>query len=98
MANVPSAEKRNRQRLKRRLRNLTHLTTTRTLVKRARVAIEGKVIKNVEPVPPAPAVAEASRQLDRAAQKGVIHKRTASRKVSRLAKALARSKAAAAKK
>ena len=36
MANVPSAEKRNRQRIKRRVRNLYHLTTMRTYVKRVR--------------------------------------------------------------
>ena len=36
MANVPSAQKRNRQRLKRRTRNLQHLVTMRTKVKRAR--------------------------------------------------------------
>lgn len=98
MANVASAEKRNRQRQKRRLRNLNHLTTTRTLLKRARVAVEGRTSKTAEPVAPAAAVAEATRQLDRAAQKGVISKRTASRKVSRLTKALARAQAASSKK
>ena len=48
MANIPSADKRNRQRLTRRARNLHRLTTMRTLVKRVRAAIaeviaEGKV-------------------------------------------------------
>ena len=42
MANVPSAEKRNRQRIRRRTRNLFHLTTMRTFVKRVRTAIEAK--------------------------------------------------------
>jgi ribosomal protein S20 len=34
-------------------------------------------------------VAEARRQLDRAVTKGVLHRSTASRRISRLAKALA---------
>ena len=45
MANVASAEKRNRQRIKRRARNQFHLTTLRTYVKRVRVAIEAKDAK-----------------------------------------------------
>ena len=42
MANVASAEKRNRQRIKRRARNQFHLSTMRTYVKRVRAAIEAK--------------------------------------------------------
>ena len=40
MANVPSAEKRNRQRIKRRARNLQHLVPMRTRVKRARTSLD----------------------------------------------------------
>lgn len=81
MANVASAEKRNRQRLKRRARNLTHLVSMRTVVKRARVALDNpkggsKAVGE--------SVGEAIKKIARAAQKGVIHKRTASRKISRL--------------
>ena len=89
MANVQSAEKRNRQRLKRRQRNLSQLTTTRTLVKRA--ASASNVGKDIPAS--AAAVKTAVRQLDRAAQKGIIKRQTASRKISRLTKALARLKA-----
>ena len=82
MANVASAEKRNRQRIKRRARNLTHLTPMRTYVKRALTAIDGK-----DPVKAKEAVAKAIRYIDKAAQKGVIKKETASRKISRLSRA-----------
>jgi small subunit ribosomal protein S20 len=89
LANVASAEKRNRQRLKRRARNLQHLTTMRGKVKRARHELS-------DPKADAAATTEsllaAVRQLARAATKGVIHKRTAARKISRLT--LAANKAA----
>ncbi len=83
MANVPSAEKRNRQRIRRRQRNLTHLTRVRTLVKRVRAELaagEGKA---------ADALKVAVKFIDKAAQKGVLKKETASRKISRLTKAVA---------
>ena len=80
MANVASAEKRNRQRIKRRARNQSHLSTVRTYVKRARVAIEAKDGKLGD------ALAAAIRVIDKAAQKGVIDRKTASRKISRLTK------------
>ncbi|MBL9003933.1 MAG: 30S ribosomal protein S20 [Myxococcales bacterium] len=97
MANVASAEKRNRQRIKRRERNLQHLVTMRTRVKRARAVLD-KAQESPESV--TPTVEQAIQQLAKAAQKGVIHKKTASRKISRLTKALNKVKPtlAAAKK
>lgn len=92
MANVPSAEKRNRQRIKRRANNLMHLSKTRTLVKRAAAAIDG----GKDPKDAQDKVLAASKQLAKAGQKGVIKKKTASRKISRLAKALNKRNAAAA--
>ena len=80
MANVPSAEKRNRQRIKRRARNQFHLTTMRTYVKRVRTAIEAKDGKVGELLKAAIAV------IDKAASKGVIDKKAAARKISRLTK------------
>ncbi len=80
MANVASAEKRNRQRIKRRARNQFHLSTMRTYVKRVRAAIEKKDGKLGE------ALQAAIRVIDKAAQRGVIDKKTASRKISRLTK------------
>jgi small subunit ribosomal protein S20 len=82
VANVASAEKRNRQRIKRRARNQFHLLTMRTHVKRVRVAIEAKDGKAAEILKAAVAV------IDKAASKGVIDKKAASRKISRLTKSL----------
>ena len=79
MANIASAEKKNRQRLRRRARNLHHLTTMRTLVKRVRAAVESKDGKTAQT-----ALFEAVRIIDRAAQRGAIDKKAASRKKSRL--------------
>ncbi len=84
MANVPSAEKRNRQRLRRRQRNLTHLSRVRTYVKRVQAAVEAgqtdaKVVE---------ALKQAVRLIDKAAQKGVLKRETAARKISRLTKSV----------
>jgi small subunit ribosomal protein S20 len=87
VANVASAEKRNRQRIKRRARNQFHLTTMRTYVKRVRVAIEAKDGKVAELLKAAVAV------IDKAASKGVIDKKAAARKISRLTKSLNRATA-----
>ncbi len=84
MANIQSAEKRNRQRLKRRARNQFHLSTMRTFVKRVRTAIESKDGKVADVLKSAISV------IDKAAQKGVIDRKTASRKISRLTKSASR--------
>jgi small subunit ribosomal protein S20 len=88
LANVQSAEKRNRQRIKRRARNLQHLVPMRTRVKRARTTLASGKATDEELQE---TVIAALRQLARAAAKGVIHKRTASRKISRLTLALNKS-------
>jgi small subunit ribosomal protein S20 len=90
VANIQSAEKRNRQRAKRRARNQHHLTTMRTYVKRVRTALEGK-----QPTDAHKLLAEAISVIDQTAQKGVIKRETAARQVSRLT--LAVNRAAAAK-
>lgn len=56
----------------------------RTAVKKARAALGAP---KAEPEEVAPVVASAIKKLARAAQKGVVHKKTASRKISRLTKA-----------
>lgn len=82
MANTTSAEKRNRQAQKRRTRNAGIRTQVKTAVKKARegfvVKDAGKRLENLK---------EALRQLSKAASKGVLHKKTASRRISRLTKA-----------
>lgn len=85
MANVPSAEKRNRQRLRRRQRNLTQLTRVRTYVKR----VQAVVATGQKDAKVGDLLKEAVKLIDKAAQKGVLKRETASRKISRLTKAVA---------
>ena len=80
MANHPSAKKRNRQRLKRTLRNRAIKSEVRTHVKSVRAAIAAKDQKAAKT-----ALAEATVAIDKAASKGAVPKRAASRRVSRLA-------------
>ena len=84
MANIKSQIKRNRQNEKRRIRNRIYRGRARTFVAKARTAIQSE---NVE-VSKA-AVAEAISALDKAAEKGIIHKNNAARRKSRLVKRLA---------
>ena len=67
MANVASAEKRNRQRLKRRDRNVFHLSTLRTQVKKVQKALLANDTKTASD-----ALAVAVKAIDKAAQRGVI--------------------------
>lgn len=91
MANHPSAEKRNRQRIKRTLRNNGVTSAVRTHVKRVRAALGAKdAAKAVE------ALKLAEVALGKAAQKGVIAVKAASRTVSRLASQVHKLKTAAA--
>jgi small subunit ribosomal protein S20 len=80
VANHPSAEKRNRQRIKRTLRNRAIKSEVRTHVKSVRAAIAAK-----DPKAAATALAAATVALDRAAGRGAVEKKAASRTVSRLA-------------
>ena len=83
MANTSSALKRMRQNEKRRLRNRIVRSQVRTAVKSARTALEETGSD------PRSTVAEAIRALDKAVTKGVIHRNTAARKKSALARRLA---------
>lgn len=84
MANIKSQIKRNRQNEKRRVNNRIVRGRARTAIKTARVALAA----GDQPTSQA-AVLEAISQLDRAAQKGIIHKNNAARRKSRLMKRLA---------
>ena len=95
MANHKSALKRNRQSLVRRDRNRANRTKVKTAVKKIDTAIE--VEASVEKAQEA--LLAAIPIIERAAVKGAFHKKTASRKVSRLTKRVnnfARSKETAA--
>ena len=83
MANLKSAMKRNRQNEKRRLRNRSRRNRARTLVKQARTQIATGEFTSAEQ-----ATLAAMRDLDKAATKGVIHRRNAARRKSRLMKQL----------
>jgi small subunit ribosomal protein S20 len=92
VANHKQAEKRNRQRIKRRARNLMHLSTMRTYMKRVRKALDGKEANGEVAASSLP---DAIQAISKAASKGVIHRNTASRYISRLT--IATNKANAAK-
>ena len=79
MANIKSQIKRNRQNLKRRDLNRVFRGRARTALKKARLAIESG---NVEEAREATQI--ATKALDKAAAKGVIHKNKAARQKSRL--------------
>jgi small subunit ribosomal protein S20 len=87
LANIKSAIKRNKQNEKRRVRNRVYRGAARTFVARARVALAGK-----DEVAAKEATLAAVSALDKAAQKGVLHKNNAARRKSRLMKKLAAAK------
>lgn len=85
MANHRSAIKRQRQNEKRRLHNRIFRARARTLVKKARLAIE----KSGDLAEARETTRRAIRDLDMAASRGTIHPRNAARRKSRLMKKLA---------
>ena len=83
MAEHPSALKRHRQSVKRRLRNQAVRTQLKHLVRAVRAAIAVRDSKQA-----ADSLSRATRALDKAVTKGVLHRNTAARKISRLALAV----------
>jgi small subunit ribosomal protein S20 len=82
MANIKSQKKRNKQNEVRRRRNQAVKSALKTGEKKATAATD-----------PEEAVAlqrQIARELDRAVSKGILHRNTAARRKSRLAKAAAR--------
>ncbi len=84
MANIKSQIKRNKQNEKRRVRNRVVRGRARTFTLKARTAIASGNAENAQA-----STLEAIRALDKAAEKGVIHKNNAARRKSRLMKHLA---------
>ncbi|HZT97809.1 MAG TPA: 30S ribosomal protein S20 [Chloroflexota bacterium] len=80
MANTKSAIKHIKTSEKRRLRNRATKSAARTYVKQARTAMQQDASHS------ASAITAAIRALDKAAQKGVIHRNNAARRKSRLIK------------
>ena len=81
MANHKSAEKRNRQNKIRNARNTHIRSTMRSYIKKIRIAIADGDMDSAKTL-----LEKTIPYIDKAASKGVIHKATASRKISRLAK------------
>ena len=80
MANSPQAKKRVRQNERRAVTNRARISRIRTFVKKVEEAIEAG-----DQEAASAAFKAAEPELMRGAGKGVLHKRTAARKVSRLA-------------
>jgi len=80
VANHKSALKRAGQNERRRLRNKAVQTRVKNVVKDVRLAVAQEAGNAVEQFN------AAKSAIDKAAKKGVLHKKTAARKVSRLAK------------
>jgi len=74
-----SALKRARQNEKRRLRNLHVESTVKSAIKKVREAIEGKDVEGAQK-----ALSKAIPLIQKAYSKGVFHKNTSARKISRL--------------
>ncbi len=82
MANIKSQIKRNKQNEKRRLRNKSVKSSLKTAIRKFHEAVEaGDQEKAIL------LMREASRKLDKAASKGVIHKNQAANRKSKLAHA-----------
>jgi len=84
LANHKSALKRNRQSIVRRDRNRINRSKVKTAVKKVDTAIE--VESSIEKAQEALKSAVPVIERERAAVKGAFHKKTASRKISRLTK------------
>jgi small subunit ribosomal protein S20 len=85
VAHHASAKKRIRQTLKRRDRNRFLMSTVRTQVKKLRQAVAGGDKEAAQQLLPV-----AVSGFDRIVSKGVLHRRSASRKISRLVRAVAK--------
>jgi small subunit ribosomal protein S20 len=81
MANTASARKRIRQTEKRTLRNQARKSRMRSFVKKVEVAIAGG-----DKAAAAEALRAAQPEMQRASGKGVIHRNTVARRLSRLSK------------
>jgi small subunit ribosomal protein S20 len=87
VANIKSSQKKNRQRIKREARNQSRKSAMRTAVKKVRSALVKKDAAGASA-----ALGTAVRLMDRAASRGVLKARTASRSVSRLVVAVGKLK------
>jgi small subunit ribosomal protein S20 len=87
MANTKSAKKRVLQTAKRQLRNQSRKSSIKTAVKKVMVAIDSATLTDVATAKSLLTLAES--KIARAKGKGLMHRNTAARKISRLAKKVA---------
>ncbi|HMP78514.1 MAG TPA: 30S ribosomal protein S20 [Pirellulaceae bacterium] len=88
MPNIKSAAKRMRQSRVRQTRNRSAKSELKTLAKRVVAAVESNQLDKA-----ADELKYASRRLDKAAARGIIHRNAAARKKSRLSRRLRAAKA-----
>ncbi|RIV35633.1 30S ribosomal protein S20 [Micromonospora radicis] len=81
MANIKSQIKRNRQNEKRRLRNKSVKSSLKTAIRKFNEAAEAGDVDKATAL-----MQDASRKLDKAASKGVIHSNQAANRKSAIAK------------
>ena len=85
MANIKQQKKRVLTNEKRRLRNQAVKSELKTYIRKTRLAVEAGNAEEAETL-----LAAASRKLDKAVSKGVIHRNQAANRKSKLAKAVAK--------
>jgi small subunit ribosomal protein S20 len=83
MANIKSAQKRARQAVGRRTRNVSQHTAARSAIKDVR-----KAIAKGDKKAAAAALVKSQSVIDRVAAKGILHRNAAARQKSRLAHAI----------
>lgn len=83
MANIKSAKKRVLVAEKKTARNKAIKSKVKTYVKKVEAAIEAKDVEAAKA-----ALLVATSEIDKATKKGIYHKNTSARKVSRLTKAV----------
>ena len=79
LASHPSAIKRAKQNVKRRIRNLDIKTLVKSSIKKVRAAVEKKNVEEAQK-----ALQKTIPLIQKARSKGVLHKKTSARKISRL--------------
>ncbi len=90
MANIASAKKRIRSSARRQERNRVFRSSARSYIKQTRELIESGELDAAQEMS-----LKAIKTLDKAARKGIVHPRNASRRKGRLMKALAAARNAA---
>jgi small subunit ribosomal protein S20 len=88
MANIKSAQKRVRQTKKRTMRNRARKERLKKAIKTFSTALESKDNSAINEE-----LKKASRAIDKAGSKGIMHKNTVARRKSRMARAAAKASA-----